>query len=103
MAREDFQTFCADLNSAWTFDPALQVAPDGDAELSWDQISDFKEPVCPECSSPVRPDIVFFGDNVPRPIVRHASDQLLEADAVMVFGSSLQVINFSVTVVQAIG
>ncbi|CAH2051917.1 unnamed protein product, partial [Iphiclides podalirius] len=42
------------------------IRPDGDVELSRDQIEKFKVPLCPECEGPLKPDIVFFGDNVPK-------------------------------------
>jgi NAD-dependent SIR2 family protein deacetylase len=67
---------------------ANQLAPDGDAELPID-CSDFAVPACPSCDGTLKPDVVFFGDGVPRPRVEAAFDALDGADAVLVVGSSL--------------
>jgi NAD-dependent SIR2 family protein deacetylase len=67
---------------------ADRLAPDGDADLTID-CSDFDVPDCPRCRGMLKPDVVFFGDGVPRPRVQAAFDALNEADAVLIVGSSL--------------
>ena len=67
---------------------ASRLAPDGDAELEVD-CSDFDVPDCPRCHGLLKPDVVFFGDGVPRSRLQAAFDACDDADAVLVVGSSL--------------
>jgi NAD-dependent SIR2 family protein deacetylase len=67
---------------------SAQLAPDGDAELAVD-CSEFAVPTCGRCGGTLKPDVVFFGDGVPRPRVQAAVDALDAADAMLVVGSSL--------------
>ena len=64
-----------------------QLAPDGDADL--ENCEGFEPPACPACGGILKPDVVFFGDGVPRTRVEAAFAGLREADAVLVVGSSL--------------
>jgi NAD+-dependent protein deacetylase sirtuin 4 len=41
----------------------------------------------------VKPDVTFFGDNVDRQLVAFIKDQLSKSDAVLVAGSSLEVMS----------
>jgi len=66
-------------------------APDGDADLENVDFSRFQPPVCPACGGMVKPDVVFFGESVPRERVEAARAALRAADAVLVVGSSLMV------------
>ncbi|HTT05939.1 MAG TPA: NAD-dependent protein deacetylase [Steroidobacteraceae bacterium] len=63
--------------------------PDGDAELSASETGDFVVPACRHCGGILKPDVVFFGENVPPARVATASEHLQRADAVLVVGSSL--------------
>lgn len=63
-------------------------APDGDADLDVD-CEGFEPPDCPECGGILKPDVVFFGDGVPRARVAGAFAALRGADAMLVVGSSL--------------
>jgi len=67
-----------------------KAAPDGDAclEAAFHQ---FQLPDCPRCKGILKPDVVFFGDHVPKPRVLSAMDHLQRADALLVIGSSLMV------------
>ena len=65
-----------------------RVAPDGDADLEQDCTS-FVVPDCPSCGGTLKPDVVFFGANVPRPLAAGALAALEEADAVLAIGSTL--------------
>jgi NAD-dependent SIR2 family protein deacetylase len=64
--------------------------PDGDAQLDAD-LSAFQVPHCPSCGGVLKPAVVFFGENVPRPRVDAVMAALGESDALLVVGSSLMV------------
>ena len=66
-------------------------APDGDAELDGVAFDRFRIPHCLRCGGMLKPDVVFFGENVPRQRVADASAMLAAADAMLVVGSSLMV------------
>lgn len=66
-------------------------APDGDADLEGHDFGRFDVPPCPACGGIVKPDVVFFGENVPRERVAAAIEACQAADAVLVVGSSLMV------------
>jgi len=67
------------------------AAPDGDADLDGADLSAFRIPACEACGGTLKPDVVFFGESVPRPRVAAAFSALDGADAVLVAGSSLMV------------
>jgi NAD-dependent SIR2 family protein deacetylase len=72
--------------------PELQgLAPDGDAEVDPARYADFRVPSCPACGGVLKPDVVFYGDAVPRPRVDAAMATLAQAGALLVAGSSLMV------------
>ncbi len=80
----------AQLNPRWA-GVAARAAPDGDADLEAD-FSDFRVPDCSRCGSGIwKPDVVFFGDSVPRESVTRAFALVEESDALLVVGSSLMV------------
>jgi len=66
------------------------IAPDGDADLETD-FSSFVVPDCEQCGGLLKPDVVFFGENVPRDRVETVHAHLQRADAMLVVGSSLMV------------
>jgi NAD-dependent SIR2 family protein deacetylase len=66
-----------------------QPAPDGDADLDAQPCGEFAVPSCARCGGVLKPDVVFFGESVPRPRVDAAMRRLEGADAVLVVGSSL--------------
>ncbi len=70
---------------------AGEDAPDGDADLKGADISSFRIPSCRRCGGVLKPDVVFFGENVPRDRVEAALRHLDEADAMLIVGSSLMV------------
>ena len=88
--REEVQRRMRDDNRLW-FDGAAPVAPDGDAELTDDSVATFESPSCPRCRGPLKPRVVFFGENVERHVVEEAFARLDEADALLVAGTSLAV------------
>ena len=88
-SREDTQTMMTAVNPRWTA-PA-EAAPDGDADIDASAIESFTPPRCDHCGGLLKPDVVFFGENVPRQRVEDARAALANADAVLVAGSSLMV------------
>lgn len=68
-----------------------EIAPDGDAEIPQALIDAFEVPACLRCGGVLKPDVVFFGENVPKARVDHAWRMLDEAQALLVVGSSLTV------------
>jgi NAD-dependent SIR2 family protein deacetylase len=88
--RETFQQTLCQRNPDWaTLDAA--DAPDGDADLENQDFARFEVPPCPRCGGIMKPDVVFFGENVPRERVEAATLAWQQADAVLVLGSSLMV------------
>jgi len=67
------------------------AAPDGDVDVDLSRLETFRIPACVECGGTLKPDVVFFGENVPRERVEAAMRALDEADAMLVVGSSLMV------------
>jgi NAD-dependent SIR2 family protein deacetylase len=66
-------------------------APDGDADLDNVDFSCFAVPACDLCGGVYKPDVVFFGENVPRERVETAMRHLEQAEAMLIVGSSLMV------------
>jgi NAD-dependent SIR2 family protein deacetylase len=89
-ARDEFQDELGRLNAGWLGLDATD-APDGDADLESADFSSFAVPSCRRCGGVMKPDVVFFGENVPRERVDAARRHLVEADAMLIVGSSLMV------------
>ncbi|MGJ7496156.1 NAD-dependent protein deacetylase [Variovorax sp. RT4R15] len=68
-----------------------RAAPDGDADLDGRDFASFDVPDCPRCGGMLKPDVVFFGESVPKERVAASFAALEAADAVLVVGSSLMV------------
>lgn len=86
----------AALNPGWSERHATAaVRPDGDVEL--DETGGFVVPGCERCGGILKPDVVFFGENVPKARVQRcydAVDRLADAGgAMLVVGSSLTVMS----------
>jgi NAD-dependent SIR2 family protein deacetylase len=90
LSRDVFQAELLRMNFAWA-DLDAADAPDGDADLEAQDFSSFEIPACRHCGGLLKPDVVFFGENVPRDRVDAGMHALHEADAVLVVGSSLMV------------
>lgn len=92
--RQAFQQRLLDANPGWdTFEAG--IAPDGDADLETD-FSSFVVPDCPSCGGLLKPDVVFFGENVPAPRVARcydAVDALGSSGALLCVGTSLTVMS----------
>jgi NAD-dependent SIR2 family protein deacetylase len=88
--RQEFQQEIDRLNADWLALDAAD-APDGDADLEAEDFSSFNVPSCSACGGILKPDVVFFGENVPRDVVVAAHDRLEQSDAMLIVGSSLMV------------
>ncbi|MEM9171782.1 MAG: NAD-dependent protein deacetylase [Pseudomonadota bacterium] len=92
LPRSDWQQSIAELNPHWQAEVvAVRDAPDGDAILERADYGAFAVPDCPTCGGIVKPEVVFFGENVPRLRVEAAYDAVARADGLLVAGSSLMV------------
>ena len=89
-ARAAFQQRLLALNPDWSATPAA-LNPDGDAELPDAAARGFNVAACRHCGGALKPDVVFFGERVPRAKVDAAWQLFDEADALLVVGSSLAV------------
>ena len=69
----------------------VMSAPDGDADLEAQDFAQFDVPPCGQCGGMLKPDVVFFGESVPRERVAAVRAALDRSDAVLVVGSSLMV------------
>jgi NAD-dependent SIR2 family protein deacetylase len=69
----------------------VRSLPDGDADLEGLDFAAFEVPDCPHCGGLLKPDVVFFGESVPRERVAAVREALAQSDAVLVAGSSLMV------------
>lgn len=67
----------------------IAVAPDADAAVA--DTTAFRVIDCPVCGGMLKPDIVYFGENVPKARVAEAYSVVDSADALLVAGSSLTV------------
>ncbi len=73
---------------------ATRVNPDGDVELADDAVEGFRLVPCTDCGSDLlKPDVVFFGENVPRDRVERCYALVDAADTLLVLGSSLTVMS----------
>jgi NAD-dependent SIR2 family protein deacetylase len=87
--RDEVHERCSALNPGFRrFDAT--TAPDGDADLEVD-FGAFQVADCPRCDGILKPDVVFFGDYVPRQRVTSATEALKASDGLLVIGSSLMV------------
>ncbi|MBB3140538.1 NAD-dependent protein deacetylase [Halomonas organivorans] len=88
--RYDLHAELASRNPQW-LDSGARAGPDGDADLEAD-FAGFRVPDCTRCGDGIwKPDVVFFGDSVPRVRVDEAFALVAEADGLLVVGSSLMV------------
>jgi NAD-dependent SIR2 family protein deacetylase len=72
-------------------DGDADLRPDGDADLGGVDLGAFCLPGCRCCGGVLKPDVVFFGENVPRPTVERAWRLFGECEVLLVAGSSLTV------------
>ncbi len=70
---------------------SAEMAPDGDTKLDSLDFTQIKIMHCEHCQGVLKPDVVFYGENVPKSRVMHCFDSLHQSDAILVIGSSLMV------------
>lgn len=90
VSRDDVQNVMLALNGGLLNRPT-EYAPDGDADVDAAAIHDFRVPTCGPCGGELKPDVVFFGENVPKVVTEAAWALVEEAEALLVVGSSLAV------------
>ncbi|MGJ0204268.1 Sir2 family NAD-dependent protein deacetylase [Leucobacter sp. gxy201] len=66
-----------------------EIAPDGDALVA--EVAGVAVPSCPVCGGVLRPDVVYFGELVPRPVFASAEALVDGAHALLLAGTSLAV------------
>lgn len=89
ISRDSLQERLEALNPqalAWSY----TLFADGDADLPDEVVRGFEVPSC-FCGGVLKPDVVFFGDSVPRPRLERAFEALDGAEMLLVIGSSLTV------------
>ena len=88
--RQQMQQALIKANPALS-DITVRQAPDGDTQLKYFDFTSMAIPKCRVCNGVLKPNVVFFGENVPRLRVELGQQALQRADALLVVGSSLQV------------
>lgn len=81
---------------------AQMIRPDGDVELTEAQVENFNVPDCENCGGILKPDIVFFGDNMPRDVVQDVKANVENSDALLILGTTVTTFSAYRIVLQAI-
>lgn len=90
ISRESLHHRLSDLNP--DFHPQVQAwSPDADADIG--DTRNFEVADCEACGGILKPDIVYFGESVPKPRVEQCYQLVDQAEAVLVLGSSLTVMS----------
>jgi NAD-dependent SIR2 family protein deacetylase len=79
-------------NPGWAAEVTV-INPDGDAVLGDEAVGRFRVVDCLRCGGLLKPDVVFFGENVPRPRVDECYALVGRAATLVVLGSSLTVMS----------
>jgi NAD-dependent SIR2 family protein deacetylase len=88
-ARTDIAARIVAMNP-WLAEPSAdELGPDGDVSIA--STESFVVPDCTVCEGMLKPDIVFFGEFIPREKFVEASALVQKADALLIAGSSLVV------------
>ena len=71
-----------------------RINPDGDVELDDTMVAGFRIASCLACGTGIlKPDVVFFGENVPKPRVQQCYELIDRSRGLLVLGSSLTVMS----------
>ena len=92
VTRDLLQEQLAASNPDWA-PTVLGYKPDGDAELDASAYPGFQVVDCQACGGPLKPDVVFFGESVPRDRLTAVDQAIAQCDALLVVGSSLVVMS----------
>jgi NAD-dependent SIR2 family protein deacetylase len=79
-------------NPGWAAEAAV-INPDGDAVLDPEVTESFRVVDCASCGGTLKPDVVFFGENVPKWRTQACYALVEQATALVVLGSSLTVMS----------
>jgi NAD-dependent SIR2 family protein deacetylase len=91
--RAELDRRLATANPGWGAGLSATVNPDGDAVLDDEAAASFLVADCAACGGVLKPDVVFFGENVPPPRVQACYNLVEAASALVVLGSSLTVMS----------
>lgn len=91
-SRDELDVRLRAANPAWDA-VATAVNPDGDVTLDDDVVESFRVVDCRTCGGLLKPDVVFFGENVPPAKVAHCYELVERSAALVVLGSSLSVMS----------
>ena len=92
LSRTELDRMLTALNPDFTDAVAdVEVAPDADAVIA--STEGFRVQPCPRCGGILKPNIVYFGENVPKERVAAAFALVDESEALLVAGSSLTVMS----------
>jgi NAD-dependent SIR2 family protein deacetylase len=99
--RDDLQARLAERNPAFVerlargarVGDVIGAAPDGDVDLDDDLIERFVVVDCARCGGVLKPDVVFFGENVAPAVRADADAAFAGATALLVLGTSLEVLS----------
>jgi NAD-dependent SIR2 family protein deacetylase len=91
--RTDLERRLEAANPGWDLVPAATINPDGDAVLAEEATESFRVVDCPACQGVLKPDVVFFGENVPPSRVQACYAMVENGRALVVLGSSLTVMS----------
>jgi NAD-dependent SIR2 family protein deacetylase len=80
-------------NRGWDAQLATSANPDGDAVLDDAVTESFQVADCSACHGVLKPDVVFFGENVPRQRAESCYALVERSSALVVLGSSLTVMS----------
>lgn len=98
--RADVRRRLDDANRGWSAS-ITAVNPDGDVDLPDDELDGFTVVDCEVCGGLLKPDVVYFGENVPPSRVAAANDLVDSARSLLVLGTSLHVFSGRRHVVRA--
>lgn len=97
-SRDALQDHLSEINPGWEAwaqrllnDPSLSLRrnPDGDVQLEGVDYNTFDFPACPSCGGVLKPDVVFFGENVRKSVRNAAEEGVHSSDALLIIGSTL--------------
>ncbi len=91
-SRTELDRRLAAANPGWDAEPTL-INPDGDAVLAAEATESFRVADCSACGGVLKPDVIFFGENVPRARAQSCYALVEEASSLVVLGSSLTVMS----------
>ena len=92
-SRAELDRRLAAANPGWDAELAAMMKPDGDADTDDEAIASFQVVDCSVCHGVLKPDVVFFGENVPRHRAQACYALVERASALVVLGSSLTVMS----------